>query len=254
MPDELDREHQPVAPSPGGGETPPPLAGHSPGRGAEHGLRAGAGGTALPARDTRPDHATRFLETTRGVLSYSEVAPLLAERVLRLETALYQPEFASWPPDERLAAEFHRRICHDLVPEWAGRWRTIAVRVGHLTPPPPHQVPLLMRNYGADLLARWPAASAATGDLTLELLAFAEGRFLSIHPFQDFNGRAIRLFLLELLRRLDLPRVVLAPAQDSERQAYFLALEAADHSDWQPLVAIWQSRFTTAPQNPSAQA
>ena len=126
--------------------------------------------------------------------------------------------------------------------------------MGNLTPPPPHQVPLLMRDYGADLLARWPAASAVIGNLTLELLAFVEGRFLSIHPFQDFNGRAIRLFLLELLRRLDLPRVVLAPAQKPERQAYFLALEAADQSDWQPLVAIWQSRFTTAHQNPSAES
>src|SRR5437016_11659278 len=108
MPDELDREHQPVAQPPGGGETPPPLAGDSPGRGAEHGLRAGPGGDELPARDTRPDRATRFIETTRGILSYSEVA------------------------------------------------------------------------------------------------------------FQDINGRAIRLFLLELLRRLDLPRGVLAPAQESE--------------------------------------
>jgi CRISPR-associated endonuclease/helicase Cas3 len=111
-----------------------------------------------------------------------------------------------------------------------------------------------MRDYGADLLARWPGASAIIGNLTLELLAFVEGRFLSIHPFQDFNGRAIRLFLLELLRRLDLPRVVLAPAQDSERQAYFHALEAADRSDWQPLVAIWQSRFATAPQDPSPES
>lgn len=111
-----------------------------------------------------------------------------------------------------------------------------------------------MRNYGADLLARWPAASAVVGDLTLELLAFAEGRFLTIHPFQDFNGRTIRLFLLELLRRLDLPRVVLAPESESGRQVYFQALEAADRSDWQPLVAIWQSRFTTATQNPSAES
>lgn len=55
---------------------------------------------------------------------------MLAERDLRVETALYQPEFASWPPDERLAAEFHRRICHALVPDWAGRWRTIEVGVG----------------------------------------------------------------------------------------------------------------------------
>src|SRR5438046_4827485 len=105
MADELDREHQPVAPPPGGGETPPPLAGDSRGRGAEHGLRAGAGGHPFPPRDTRSDRATRFIETTRGVLSYSEVAPLLADRVLRLETALYQSEFASSPPDECLAAE-----------------------------------------------------------------------------------------------------------------------------------------------------
>lgn len=168
---------------------------------------------------------------------------MLAEGVLRVEAALYQTEFAARLPDERLAAEFHRRICHDLVPDWAGKWRTIEVRVGNMTPPPPHQVPLLMRDYGADLLARWPAASAALGDFTLEMLAFAEGRFLAIHPFQDFNGRTIRLFLLELLRRLDLPRVVLAPESEPDRQIYFRALEASDRSDWQPLMRIWQQRF-----------
>jgi hypothetical protein len=74
MPDELDRSHQPVAPSSGGGETPPPLAGHPPGRGPEHGLRAGTGGDAHSARDTRPDRARRFSETTYGLLSYSELA------------------------------------------------------------------------------------------------------------------------------------------------------------------------------------
>ncbi|MDA1277670.1 MAG: hypothetical protein O2960_27030 [Verrucomicrobia bacterium] len=43
-----------------------------------------------------------------------------------------------------MAAEFHRRISGDLLPDWADCWQTIAVRVGNLT---------------------------------LELLAFAEGRF-----------------------------------------------------------------------------
>lgn len=248
MPDELDRDHPPMAKPPGGGETPPPLAGDPPGRGPEHGLRAGAGGDSPATRDTRPDRATRFIETRRGVLSYSEVAPLLAEQVLHLEAAIYRQEFAGLAFDEQLAAEFHRRICHDLVPDWAGRARTIEVSVGNLTPPPSHQIPMLMRDYGADLTARWPAASASLGDLTLELLAFAEGRFLSIHPFQDFNGRTIRLFLLELLRRLDLPRVVLAPETEPERQAYFRALEAADRSDWRPLIEIWQHRFTASEQ------
>jgi hypothetical protein len=85
------------------------------------------------------------------------------------------------------------------------------------------------------------------GDLTLEFLAFAEGRFLTIHPFADFNGRTIRLFLLELLRRLDLPELELAPQSDQQREKYFLALEAADQSDWAPLIEIWQSRLT--PEN-----
>ena len=72
----------------------------------------------------------------------------------------------------------------------------------------------------------------------------------AIYQSQDFNGRTIRLFLLELLRRLDLPRVVLAPETEAERHAYFRALEAADRQDWQPLVGIWQHRFATAGQNP----
>ncbi len=94
MSDELDREHPPMAPASDDGKTPPPLAGHSPGCGPEHGLRAGTGGTAPPARATRPDRATRFIETARGVLAYSELAPLLAERVLRLEAV----DNADWQP------------------------------------------------------------------------------------------------------------------------------------------------------------
>lgn len=248
MPHELDPSHQPVARPDADGKTPPSLGRDPLGRGPEHGLRAGAGGVEHPPRDTRPDRATRYLETTRGLLSYSEVAPLLGERVLRVEQALYAAAFADAPLDEHLPAEFHRLICHDLVPAWGGRWRTIEVRVGHLTPPAPHLVALEMRHYGADLQARWPAASASPGDLTLEFLAFAEGRFLSIHPFQDFNGRTIRLFLIELLRRLDLPRVELAPETEPERQAYFSALEAAHRADWHPLIQLWQQRISNAAQ------
>jgi CRISPR-associated endonuclease/helicase Cas3 len=89
----------------------------------------------------------------------------------------------------------------------------------------------------------WADAAGELGELTLEFLAFAEGRFLTIHPFRDFNGRAIRLFLTELRRRLDLPHVVLAPETEEERQAYFQALEAADRLDWQPLITVWHKRF-----------
>lgn len=150
MPDELDRERPAMAPPAGGGETAPPLAGHSPGRGPAHGPRAGTGGAAPVARDTQPDRATRCVDTTSGVLSHTHTGPLPADKVLRQEAARHQSECGAWPQDEHLVAEFHRRICHELVPDWAGRWRSMAVRVGQLTPPPSHQVPLHRRDYGAD--------------------------------------------------------------------------------------------------------
>lgn len=102
-----------------------------------------------------------------------------------------------------------------------------------------------MRDYGLDLQARWADAAGSDLELTFEFLAFAEGRFLTIHPFRDFNGRTIRVLLLELLRRLDLPRVELAPQTEEGRARYFTALEAADRFDWQPLISIWKDRFNS---------
>lgn len=160
-----------------------------------------------------------------------------------MEAAILAGAFAPEPLDEWLILELHRRLCADLVPDWAGKWRDIEVHVGRLTPPLPQALPMLMRDYGRDLQVRLEGVNEDTGELLLEFLAFAEGRFLTIHPFRDFNGRTIRLFLTELRRRLDLPRVTLAPGDEAARQAYFLALEAADQLDWQPLIAIWRDRF-----------
>jgi CRISPR-associated endonuclease/helicase Cas3 len=246
MGDELDRQSDQVASPLRAGEASASVGGDSAGCRPEHGLRTGAGGSGNNQERDRADRTTRYLDTARGILSYAEVAPLLAGHVARLETQIYCGAFVDRALDESLVAEFHHGICAELVPDWAGRWRTVEVRVGNLSPPRPPEVPLRMRDYGRDLVARWTEASAATNELTLEFLAFSEGRFLSIHPFQDFNGRTIRLFLLEILRRLDLPRVVLAPETEKERGAYFLALESADRADWQPLMRIWADRLARA--------
>ena len=246
MPADPSRNHPPVEGAIPGAQAAAPLGSDPAGRGAEHGLRAGAGASGDDSRDTRPDRTTRYLETALGILSYAELAPLLAERVTRLEAALLAEEFATRALDESLLAEFHARICGDLTPDWAGKGRAVEVSVGPLAPPAPHQLPMLMRDYGLDLQARWVEASGDDLALTLEFLAFAEGRFLSIHPFRDFNGRTIRVFLVELLRRLDLPRVELAPATAAGRAAYFAALEAADRRDLAPLVAIWRDRLARA--------
>lgn len=240
---ELDRKNQAMASASAGSEAAPLLGGDPAGCGAEHGLRGRAGASDPDSRDTRPDHATRFIETTHGTLSYAELAPLLADRVAIVEAAIVAGEFAASPVDDHFILHLHQRICSDLVPEWAGKWRDIEVRVGNLRPALPHDLPMLMRDYALDLQARWRAASSELSSLTLELLAFAEGRFLTIHPFRDFNGRTIRLLLTEIVRRLELPKLTLTAEGEEARRSYFLALESADQMDWTPLVHLWQQRI-----------
>jgi CRISPR-associated endonuclease/helicase Cas3 len=104
-------------------------------------------------------------------------------------------------------------------------------------------VPILIRDYGEDLRVRLENVSGRLDKLLLETLAFSEGRLLSIHPFTDFNGRATRLFVRELLRRLELPPVDLVPTDSPGEKTYFAALHAGDRNDWKPLMEIWKQRF-----------
>ncbi|MHC3369882.1 MULTISPECIES: hypothetical protein [Rhodococcus] len=39
----------------------------------------------------------------------------------------------------------------------------------------------------------------------LEALAYLEAQALPAHPFEDFNGRAVRVMVAEAMRRLDFP-------------------------------------------------
>lgn len=189
---------------------------------------------------TSPGHATRAVETTRGLLTYAQLAPLLAERVLTVEQRIATGDFADTALDGDFLRALHGAIAGDLVPDWAGRWRTVAVRVGAHEPPAPHELPVLIRLYTDDLAARLVHLDDS---ILLETLAFAEGRLLSVHPFLDFNGRVTRLWLRELLRRLDLPPVDLVPVTLADEPAYFAALRAGDALDWQPLSTIWRLRL-----------
>lgn len=226
-----------------GGTGPHPPQPHSPERGREYGLRGGTGGPSDAGRGACPAHgAARVVETRFGVITYGELAPHLARNVLELEERVEDGEFRSAALDERLVLEFHRVICGDLVPRLGG-WRRVNVTVGEHAPPEFFKVPALVREYGLDLQARLSALTGHADELMIETLAFAEGRLLSIHPFADFNGRATRVWLREILRRLDLPPVCLAPVEPAARQVYLSALGVGDRSDWGPLMEVWRGRF-----------
>jgi CRISPR-associated endonuclease/helicase Cas3 len=170
----------------------------------------------------------------------------LARNVLALERQIEDGDFVQAALDDTLLLRFHHLICDDLVPELGG-WRRTNVTVGSHAPPDFFRVPSLVREYGLDLQARLSAVGATENELLLEALAFAEGRVLSIHPFSDFNGRVTRVWLREILRRLNLPPVALAPTEASGRDAYLAALRAADRNDWRPLINVWRKRFEEGP-------
>jgi len=110
-------------------------------------------------------------------------------------------------------------------------------------------VPMLMRSYADDLEARLASLNADSGERLIDDLAFAEGQFLYIHPFADFNGRVSRLFLIEVLSRLHLPAIHPAALSSEEAKRYFAALQAYDQRDPRPLANIWRNRLAgAAPQ------
>jgi Fic family protein len=91
----------------------------------------------------------------------------------------------------------HRILARGVMDQGeAGRYRSIAVRVGRYTPPAPGDVSGLM----FELLEWWNGKSAELSPvLSASILHY---RFEAIHPFADGNGRTGRaLALWELYRR-----------------------------------------------------
>ena len=242
----LDRGRRALAQPTARGTPTPTLGSDSPPCRQLDGDGGRTGGRSMDPGTTRPPYsATRYVETPFGILSYRELAPLLAERVGEAEAAIVRGKFSGFSIHD-LLPQLHRRICGDVVPDIAGRWRLKDVRVSAHRPPPYWRVPVLMHEYSADVETRLSSLTLQLPELLIESLTFAEGKFLEIHPFEDFNGRVARLYLVELMCRLELPEVDPAVSL-TERPQYFSALQAFDGGDPRPLAAIWRRRLEGTP-------
>jgi len=145
---ELETSDTTVAGIAAGGKGPAPLGADSPERGREHGLRGGAGGPEIPASGTRPSHATRYIKTTLGILSYGELAPHLGHKARLLEEDIESGKFDGHDLDDSLIRELHIVICGDLVPRMIS-FRRVDVTVGARTP--------LAWHHGSRRIEHWQA-------------------------------------------------------------------------------------------------
>ncbi len=131
--------------------------------------------------------------------------------------------------------KLHRILAADVMDQGeAGRYRTIAVRVGRYVPPAPVDVSGLM----FELLEWWNKPAGKLSPVISS--AILHYRFEAIHPFADGNGRTGRaLALWELYRRgFDTHHIFSVDEYYWEdRPSYYAALEAVrregeDLTDW----------------------
>lgn len=122
----------------------------------------------------------------------------------------------------------HRILAGEVMDQGeAGRYRSIAVRVGNYLPPTPNEVSGLM----FELLDWWNKRS--TGLSPVLSSAILHYRFEAIHPFADGNGRTGRaLALWEFYRRgFDTHHIFSVDEYYWEdRPRYYAALEAVRHA------------------------
>lgn len=135
----------------------------------------------------------------------------------------------------------HRILAKEVMDQGeAGRYRTIAVRVGDFMPPPPNDVSGLM----FELLQWWNGPAREISPVLSS--AIIHYRFETIHPFADGNGRTGRaLALWELYRRgFDTHHIFSVDEYYWEdRPRYYAALDAVrfqedDLSSWLEYSAI----------------
>lgn len=156
-------------------------------------------------------------ETFDALKTYAEISDMIAEPLSLLVDDVQRDEYADWPLDVDLIRHFHRSILQDVAPAIAGEWRTKLVRVGQHIAPDHWHVDRLMREFFGHLNGRIEYVNDDP-ELQIEALAFAECSALNIHPFDDFNGRAVRVLALEMVRRFDLP-VARAWVEQGHRRA-----------------------------------
>ena len=175
-------------------------------------------------------------DDTRELLNYRRAFDLVAERL-----------GSGRPVTERLIREIHRRLVEGVRGGSAapGKYRRVqnyivnmATREVVYTPPPAHDVPILMRE-----LVEW---LNEPGDIQPVLTSgVAQFQLVHIHPFLDGNGRTSRLLSMLCLYRAgyDFKRLfTISEYYDRDRAAFYRAIQSVRERDMD--LTGWLEFFT----------
>jgi len=149
------------------------------------------------------------------------------EAIARLE-ALVTPDFQF---TDSVILDIHYLVLRNILPDYAGRYRTSGVRIvgANFTPPNALKVSSLMD----ELVAEFNLQSKNHHPIVLA--TWFHHKFVWIHPFTDGNGRTIRLVYNLFLMSMGYPPAIILKA---DRKKYYAALNAANKEDYTKLLLL----------------
>ena len=191
----------------------------------------------IKKNSTKPKGATSFKETKFGIISHSKLAGLEAEGVrrgLKFIKILSKKDFLI---SSDLILEIHKKSFAWIFPKWAGKFRKIEVEISDHQPPSFYEMPVLMKQFCDDLnerLKHIPPKKEVDNYLkkVVSLTAWAQHRFVWIHPFNDYNGRIARILTNLIFLKLGLPLLEIRIDSKKDRERYIKAMQFADKNDY----------------------
>lgn len=131
-----------------------------------------------------------------------------------------------------LILEIHKTAFKELY-DWAGKWRTVNVLVGQLTPPEPLQIVRLMYQFIDNL--NFKISVSQTQNEIVETLIYTHYEFVKIHPFNNGNGRTGRILLNLVAMKFGYKPLELYKREGESRKIYIQSMQQSDKGNFELL-------------------
>lgn len=193
---------------------------------------------------TKPKGATSHKETAFGIIPRSRLLKLELEGTQKGLDFIYKlvSKNKDINIDPEIICKLHKISFGWIFPKWAGKYRKVQVTVSGKEAPPFYQLSELIVNFCANLKERLKYLPNPKSDNfiieAVKLISWFQHRFVFIHPFLDYNGRAGRMLTVLLLLKLGLPPIEIKAEIVSDRKQYIAALQKADKGNFSSLENI----------------
>ncbi|OGD53143.1 hypothetical protein A3J78_01045 [Candidatus Beckwithbacteria bacterium RBG_13_35_6] len=193
---------------------------------------------------TKPKGSTSYKETAFGIIPRSQLLKLELQGTQKGLDFIYN--LVSKNKDininPKIICKLHKISFGWIFPDWAGKYRNAQVTISGKEAPPFYQLSELVINLCADLKERIKHLPNRTSNNfiieVVKVVSWFQHRFVSIHPFLDYNGRTGRMLTVLLLLKLGLPPIEIKAENAIDRKRYITALQKADKGNFLSLENI----------------